>query len=78
VVTEKMIRDSLGRELLCVVPNNYKAVSEAIDMGRPLAEDSDVFTAIAAAAATLAGTSAESRKPDTGWLSRLWPVASRR
>ncbi len=55
---------------IAFVPNDYLALREAIDVGRPLEEKNAVRAAIAQLAARLAGQQIELR-PRRGWLSML-------
>jgi pilus assembly protein CpaE len=49
----EMLERQLGKKVLAVVPNDYQAVSYAIDTGQPLAERNAVRTAIAELAGKL-------------------------
>ena len=63
------IEKRLKRPVLGVVPNDYRSVTHAIDIGEPVSAKSPMRTAIAEIAASLAGINAAE---DTGgWLSRF-------
>ncbi|MBW7905371.1 MAG: hypothetical protein LC135_02645 [Phycisphaerae bacterium] len=65
----EMLERQLGKKVLAVVPNDYQAVSYAIDTGQPLAERNAVRTAIAELAGRLVArpeaTAAAAPKPTT-------------
>ncbi|MCK6455814.1 MAG: hypothetical protein L6Q92_04715 [Phycisphaerae bacterium] len=68
-VTPDVVENTLKRELLTIIPNDYKAVSESIDLGRPMDTRSPVYSAIAELGGKLLGAPGVS-KP-RGWLARL-------
>ncbi len=68
VVTTEVIEETLKRKVFGIVPNDYKAVSTAIDMGQPMDSRNHVFAAIKGMAAALSGQEVR-EEPNARWLS---------
>lgn len=69
-VSAEDLESRVGKKVLGIVPNNYKALSAASDMGQPVAERHSVRKAIAEIAGKLCGNRTA---PATGggWMSSL-------
>jgi pilus assembly protein CpaE len=67
--TVEMVEERLRRKVLAVVPNDYEAVRDAIDTGKPLAKRNPVRNAIREIAVRLAGDDQASKR--RGWLAKL-------
>jgi pilus assembly protein CpaE len=68
-LTPEVIEQNLGRKLLCTIPNDFKAVSSALDLGTPVTADNPVYHAISELACKLAGRAP--RKETRSWLARI-------
>lgn len=69
-VTPEAVEDTLKHKLLGLVPNDFKAVSEAIDLGRPMDTKSSVYAAIGQIAKAAMGQGPVVKQRG-GWLSKL-------
>jgi pilus assembly protein CpaE len=69
-LSSEHVEKQLRRKILGVVPNDYRAVAAAIDIGQPVAVRNPVRTAIADIAARLTGHGA-APAANGGWLSRF-------
>jgi pilus assembly protein CpaE len=69
-VSVELIEKQLRRRVFAVVPNDYRAIMAAFDLGEPVPADNPVRTAITELTVKLLGESA-APPPPSGWLSRL-------
>jgi pilus assembly protein CpaE len=74
-ITPEVIEKTLGKKLFGVIPNDYHAVSKAIDLGTPMSGRNPVYCAITELALKLAGRSQPQQR--RGWLSR-WTSAKKK
>jgi pilus assembly protein CpaE len=68
-VTLDMVEDTLHRKPYGIVPNDFNAVSNAIDLGQPIDTRSPVYKAVLQVANKLMGLEEEGSRG--GWLARL-------
>lgn len=68
-LTPETIEKNLGRKLLCTIPNDFKAVSSAMDLGTPMTANNPVCRAISELAFTLVGRAPQ--KAASGWLAKF-------
>ncbi len=65
------VQDRIGKKVLAVVPNHYKSLLDANDLGQPVSDKNPVRRAIAEIATNLIGPSAEEQAPAKRWMSGL-------
>ncbi|MEK6644759.1 MAG: AAA family ATPase [Planctomycetota bacterium] len=70
-ISTDLIEERLQKKVMGLVPNDFKSVCAAIDMGQPIPQDNAVRTAVTKIAAKLAGVSDEAAVAKSGWLSKL-------
>ncbi len=68
-LTPDVIEKNLGKKLFGVIPNDFKAVSSAMDLGTPVTSRNPVYRAIADLALKMSGRTPP--KEQRGWLARL-------
>lgn len=68
-LTPDAIENNLGKKLLCTIPNDFKAVSSAMDLGTPMTADNPVYRAISELAFKLDGR--PPKKDARSWLARF-------
>lgn len=68
-VTVESLESKVGKRVLGVVPNNYRTLLTAGDLGEPVSEKDPVRKSISEIAASLAGI--DTAKATKGWLSGL-------
>ena len=72
MLSPEMVEKQLKKPLFGLVPNDYKSVASAIDIGQPMAARSPVRVAISEIAGRLAGSPhAGPNMPAGGWLEKL-------
>ncbi len=68
-LTPDIIENNLGKTLFGVIPNDFKAVSSAMDLGTPMTSQNPVYCAILELATKLSGRPPQ--KDNRGWIARL-------
>ena len=68
-LTPEAIEQNLGKKLLCTIPNDFQAVSSAMDLGTPMTPDNPVCRAISELAFNVAGRAP--KKDARSWLARF-------
>lgn len=76
-LTVELVEKQFGRRVIGVVPNDYRSVTQAIDMGQPVADRNPVRSAIQAIAERLVGGGEREAPAAEGWFARLTGKANR-
>lgn len=70
-ISTELIEERLQKKVMGLVPNDFKSVCAAIDMGQPIPADNIVRTAVTKIASKLIGIGDEAVVAKSGWLSKL-------
>lgn len=71
LLTVATVEQELGRPAFGVVPSDFRAVHQALDTGRPLADRNPVRAAIQAIAQKIVGDAPDAAAPRNGWRAKL-------